>query len=259
MDTTAVSLKEFYTLLLVFARVGGLMVVAPLLGNRALPGMAKAGFAFIFALAVTPLTLPHAPKLPEHLVVLAGQVIAETVFGLALGYIARLLFSAVEMAGYLVDTQMGFGFINLLDPFSEQQASVLSMFQFQLAITLYLLMNGHLVLLGSLAQSFDALPPGGVALHGDFGLTILPLLKTMFMLGFRLALPAMGVLFVLDAAFGLISRMVPQVNVFIVGLPAKIIIGLATVALLLPTLAIVVGQIVAGTNVGLNALITGAK
>jgi flagellar biosynthesis protein FliR len=259
MDYTAVSVKEFHTFLLVFARVSGLLVAAPLLGNRAIPRMAKAGFAFVFALALTPLALPHAGPLPEHLLVLAGQVLSDALFGIALGYIARLLFSAVEMAGYLVDTQMGFGFINLLDPFSEQQSSVLSTFQFQLATTLYLLMNGHLILLGSLAQSFDVLAPGGVSPHAGFGLTILPLLKTMFMLGFRLALPAMGVLFVLDAAFGLIARMVPQVNVFIVGIPAKIIIGLATVILLLPTLAIIVGQIVAGTHTGLSALIAGAK
>jgi flagellar biosynthetic protein FliR len=81
----------------------------------------------------------------------------------------------------------------------------------------------------------------------------------MFGLGFRLALPAAGVLFIVDIAFGLIARFVPQVNVFIVGIPAKIIIGLATVVLLLPALAIVVGQIVAGTQVGMDALIAGAK
>jgi flagellar biosynthesis protein FliR len=258
MDTP-IGVKEFYTFLLVFARVGGLMVTAPLLGNKAIPGMAKAGFAAVFALAVTPLALPHAGPIPDHLLIMAGQVITDVMFGLALGYLARVLFAAIEMAGWVIDTQMGFGIINLLDPFSEQQASIMSMFQYQLAITLYLLMNGHLVLLGALADSFQALPPGAVSPQGSFGLTIMPILQTMFGLGFRLALPAAGVLFVMDVAFGLIARFVPQVNVFIVGSPAKIIIGLTTVALLLPTLAIAVGQIVAGTQVGMGALIAGSK
>jgi flagellar biosynthetic protein FliR len=137
MDTP-IGVKEFYTFLLVFARVGGLMVAAPLLGNKAIPGMAKAGFAAVFALAVTPLALPHAGPIPEHLFILAGQVMTDVLFGLAIGYLARVLFAAVEMAGWFVDTQMGFGIINLLDPFSEQQSSVLSMFQYQLAVTLYL-------------------------------------------------------------------------------------------------------------------------
>lgn len=258
MNTT-VSIHEFHTFLLVLARVSGLMVAAPILGNRAVPRTVKAGFTGIFALALTPLALPHAAPVPEQTLQIVGQIATDLVFGLALGYLARVMFSAVEMAGYLMDTQMGFGIINLLDPFSEQQSSVLSMFQFQLATTIYLLMNGHLVLLGSLAESFAALPPGGVAPQAAFGMTMVPVLKTMFYLGFRLALPACGVLFIIDVAFGMISRMVPQVNVFIVGMPAKILVGMTTVALLLPILAIAVGQIIAGTHVGLSALIAASK
>ena len=197
--------------------------------------------------------------IPPNIFLLAAQVIGEAVFGLAIGYFARLLFTAVEMAGYLIDTQMGFGFVNLVNPFSEQQESIMSSLQYQLAMTLYILMNGHLLLLGSVVKSLQTLPPGTISFHSGFGLAILPLLKLLFTLGFRLALPAVGVLLTMDLAFGLIARLVPQVNVFMVGIPAKVIIGVTAMALLLPTVSLIVGQFLVGTASGLEGLMAGAK
>lgn len=259
MNYTDVSVHTFYVFLLVFARVGGLFVAAPIFGNRAIPRMVKAGFALVFSLALTPLTAPKVGAIPPHLFVFAFSILKDGLLGLALGYSARLLFAAVEMAGYFVDSQMGFGFINLINPFSEQQASLLSTFQYQLAITVYLLANGHLALLGSLADSFRILPPGAASPGGQFALTTVSVLQTMFALGFRLALPAAGVLLVVDVAFGLVARTVPQMNVFVVGMPAKIIVGLLTVALIMPIMAIIVGQIMTGTTAGFNTLLSGAR
>lgn len=259
MDYTAVGMHDFYTFLLVFARVSGLMVAAPILGNRSTPGRVKAGLCLIFSMAVVPLVAPMTGAIPLHPLMLVGNILKDVLFGLALGYLSRVLFTAVEMAGYLIDTQMGFGFINLVNPFSEQHGSPLSAFEYQLAMVIFLLSSGHLMLLGAVVRSFDALPPGAVVPQVGFGMTILPMLKSMFVLGLQLAMPAMGVLLMVDVAFGLVARMVPQVNVFIVGLPAKIILGLMTVAILLPMLATGVGQIVAGTASGYDALIAAAR
>lgn len=259
MNLTEISVHMFYTFLLVFARVGGLIAAAPMLGNRAIPRTVRAGFALVFSLALTPLAEPKVGPIPNHLFLLAAAVVKDGLLGVSIGFAARLLFASVEMAGYFVDTQMGFGFINLVNPFSEQQSSLLSVFQYQLAITVYLLANGHLALLGSVADSLQTLPPGAVNPHGAFGLTMTSLLKTMFTLGFRLALPAAGVLLVVDLGFALVARAVPQMNVFIVGMPAKIVIGLTTVALLMPVMAIIVGQIVVGSHVSIQSLLAGAK
>jgi flagellar biosynthetic protein FliR len=259
MNYTEISIHTFYTFLLVFARVGGVITAAPLLGNRAIPRIVRAGFALVFSLALTPLTATKVGPVPQHVLLLAAAVLKDGIFGVSIGFAARLLFASVEMAGYFIDTQMGFGFINLVNPFSEQQASLLSVFQYQLAITVYLLANGHLALLGSVADSFQALPPGAVNFHGAFGLTMASLLKTMFLLGFRLALPAAGVLVAVDLAFAMVARAVPQMNVFIVGMPAKILIGLTTVALLMPVMAIIVGQIVTDGAASVQALLAGAR
>ena len=259
MNYTDVSVHMFYTFLLVFARVGGVIAAAPLLGNHAIPRVVRAGFALIFSLSLTPMVSAKVGPVPHHLLLLAGGVLKDALFGLSIGFAARLLFAAVEMAGYFVDTQMGFGFINVINPFSQQQSSILSLFQYQLAITVYLLANGHLALLGSVADSFATVAPGAVNPHGDIALTMTTLLRTMFVLGVRLALPASAVLLVVDLAFALVARAVPQMNVFIVGMPAKIIIGLTTVALIMPIMAIIVGQIIAGTDMGIHLLTAGAK
>lgn len=235
------------------------MISAPLLSNKAIPKTVRAGFALIFSLAIVPLADKLVGQLPASLFALGGQVMADVVFGLTLGYLSRVLFAAVEMAGFFVDTQIGFNMINILNPFSEQQASVLSTFQYQLAITLYLAANGHLIVLGALAESFQTLAPGAVSPHPGFALAVAPILKTMFMLGLQLALPAAGVLLVVDVAFGLVARLAPQVNVFMVGQPAKVIVGLATVAVLLPAMALIVGQITVGTLNGLHTLIAASK
>ena len=252
-------IHDFYTFLLVFARVGGLMTAAPLFGNHAIPRQVKAGFMLIFSLALVPLVAPHTGPIPDSLLVLAGGVVKDALFGMSLGYLARVLFSCVEMAGYFIDTQIGFGFINLINPFSEQQASLLSAFQYQLAVTVFLLADGHHALLAALYRSCLAVPPGAIAMRGSFGLAMGPMLKLMFLLGLQMALPATAVLLMVDVGLGLIARMVPQINVFIVGLPAKIILGLMTVAMLIPLTASVVGHIIAGTETGLNALMAAAK
>ncbi len=213
IDYTRVGIHDFYCFMLVFARIGGLMVAAPLFSNPAIPKTARAGFAIMFSLAATPVVLHSVGAVPTHLFLLAGFVIKDALYGIALGYTARVLFASVELAGFFVDTQIGFGMINLLNPYSQQQSSVLSAFQYQLAITIYLLANGHLALLGALVDSFSSLPPGGAGPHAAMGLAIVPVIKSMFIIGLRIALPAAGVLFVVDMAFGLIARMAPQVQV----------------------------------------------
>lgn len=254
MDYSRVDVHSFYAFVLILARVGGVLAAAPVLGGRTLPRQIVAGFSLLLSLALTPLMAPRVGMVPEHLLLLAGAVCKEALLGLALGNMARLLFGAIEMAGFLEDAASGFGFVSLMNPASEHQSSVLTVFQYQLGLAVYLLANGHLMLLSTLAESFTAFAPGDVPLNGKMGLTIVPMVTELFALGFRLALPAVGVLFVIDVAFGLVARMAPQINVMLIGLPAKILLGLFLISLLLPVLAAGVGQIALGAEAGLRAL-----
>lgn len=258
-DFTRVGIHDFYVFILVLSRVSGLMVTAPLFSNQSIPRTVKAGFALIFSMSLVPMAQANTGPVPEMVLILCGDIFKNALIGVALGYLARTIFATVEMAGAFVDTQMGFGMLQLNNPFTNHPDSVLSMFQFQLAFALYLLMNGHLFLLGAVAESIQTLPLAGISPQGMAGLTFVPVLQTMFTLAFRLALPAAGVLFVLDAAFGLVARLVPQINVFIVGIPGKIIVGLTTVAVLLPGFTVIVGDIEIATITASRNLVTTAK
>lgn len=255
MNLTTIGVHTFYAFLLIFARASGMIAVSPLLGNRSIPNTLKAGLALMLSLASTPLVEPLAKAVPADILTLILQVGGEAVLGIVIGYVARAFFSAVEIAGFLVDTQMGFGFLQLANPFAEHPASVLGTFQYQLSIVLYLLMNGHLLLMGSLVDSFRVVAPGGFLPQGGFGMVFLPLLQALLLLCLRIALPALGVLLILEIAFGLMARMVPTLNVFFIGSPAKVIIGLTTIGILLPAFAIIVGQVMLEGSNGIARLL----
>lgn len=255
MNLTAIGVHTFYSFLLIFARASGMISVAPVLGNRSLPNALKAGLALLLSLATTPLLEPLAKAVPTDILSLILQVMSEALLGLVIGYVARAFFAAVEMAGFLVDTQMGFGFLQLSNPFAEHPASVLGTFQYQLAIVLYLMMNGHLLLMGSLVDSFRVVVPGGFVPQSGFGMVFVPLLETLLLLCLRIALPALGVLLVLEIAFGLMARMVPTLNVFFIGSPAKVIMGLTAIGILLPAFAIIVGQVMLEGSNGIGRLL----
>ncbi len=255
----AVEMHLFYTFLLVGARVGGLITSAPVLGNHAVPRKVMAGAAMLLSMALTPLESAHTPLLPQSLVQLVLLVAENGLIGLIIGSFTMFLFGAVSMAGYFMDAQMGLGFVNLIDPFSQQQASIMSAFQFQTALTLYVLLNGPLLLLASLQRSFTAFPANIPLTSMGLHLTLAPMMEMMMSLCLRLALPAFGVLLLTDVGLGLIARMAPQVNVFFLGMPLKIIVGLATIALLMPVLALVAGQIVTGSSAGIHTLLAGGR
>ncbi len=259
LNYTTIGVHAFYTFLLVFSRTSGLIAVAPILGSRSLPRTLKAGLALVLSLAMMPLQEAHTANPPTHLLVLVTQVAGEAMLGIVIGYIARLYFSAVEIGGTMVDTQMGFGFLQLANPFAEQPNSILSVFQYQLATTLYLVMNGHLLLISAVADSFTLVPPGTFAPTAAFGSGFAPILQGVMLLCLRVALPAIGVLLLMEIAFGIMARLVPTLNVFLVGAPAKIIVGLTTVSLLLPAFGFMVGQVMTQSMQAIHQLLAAGK
>lgn len=249
-----IGVHEFWSFLLLFARVTALCVTAPVFGHRTIPRPAKVALAGLFSLALLPLIAPKVSAAPTDMLSLIGGILAETVVGLCLGFLVTLLMSAFQMAGYYVDTQMGFGIINILNPFSEQQTSAMGQFLYQTALTLFLVSGGHLLLLGTLASSYTAIAPGGAHFSGDLASAFTGIVGQLFVLAFRIAAPAAAVLMVVDVAFAIVARAVPQMNIFMVGMPIKVIVGLLTLALLLPVLAMVVGQMPGLMGTGLKAL-----
>lgn len=235
MDPIGASTQLFWTFLVVLFRVGGLMVTAPMFGSPSVPAPIKLGFSTAFAIALTPTAVGKVGAPPDDWLVLVGILLGETLLGLLIGYLVSLFFSAVQMAGAFIDMQMGYGIFQLMNPFTPMPASLLAQFHTLLMVVVYLQVNAHHWLLTALGESLQVLPPGGLTLEP---VRLQPVLSDVivqvFTLALRIAAPATAVLIVVDAALAIVSRAVPQMPVFFVGAPAKIAMGLLTLAIVLP-------------------------
>lgn len=216
-------------------RVAALVSVAPVLGSRILPARIR----LMVALALTWAILPFAPPAPAvepfspvGLLIVAQQVL----IGLSLGFLLRLVFGALELGGQMVATQMGLSFASLVDPQSGAQSPLLSQFYTLLGTLVFLSLNGHLLLIRLLVESFAALPLAATGADRDLLWTLVAWAGRMFGWAVLISLPAMASLLVVNLAFGVMTRAAPQLNIFAVGFPITLVLGLLILLYSLPTL-----------------------
>lgn len=228
--------------LIIFARVSGIFSLSPFFGSKNIPAYIKIGLALFIALILLPviITKPPAIAVPQELFPYIGLIITEFIIGLIMGFASYLVFAAVQMAGGLIDAQIGFSIVSVLDPQSGMQLPLLGTFKYMLAMLLFLGINGHHVVLAALSESFQRVPIGSSISHESVVAQVTDMFAASFAFAFKIALPAIVTLFLLDVAFGIMARTVPQMNVFMVGMPAKIIVGLFMLAIALPVYIVIV-------------------
>lgn len=217
-------------------RILGLIMVAPVFGHRSVPARVKIGLGVFIALIVSP-ALPPLPDVGlgswQGLFILVQQFL----IGIAIGFVMRVTFAAVETAGEIVGLQMGLGFASFYDPQSAGQTLVLARFFNLLAMLVFLAINAHLLLLGVLVDSFQTLPISlqPVAVAGFFKLALFG--STVFAVGLQLALPLIAILLMTNLALGILTRSAPQLNIFAIGFPVTLGVGLIVLDILLPYFA----------------------
>ena len=231
------------TYFLLFIRFTAIMVVLPFFNWRGTPTAIKIAFAGLFAYLIYLAESPQEIVLPAHLLLYLLAVFSEVLLGLALGYLAFLLFTAIRMAGQLIDLQAGLAMSTLFDPMYAGQVTIFGQYYYLLALILFFYTNAHHYLFLALARSVELIPPGGVV----FQAALLPPLINFFtetvLIALQLAAPVLAVLIFCDLALGLLSKTVPQLHVLIVGMPLKVGVALFTVYLILPYLAPFIEQI----------------
>lgn len=229
--------------LLMSVRIGLVITLIPGLSGRSVPNQAKVALTVILALMLSPFVQADAVALSraDRFVLALAQ---EFLVGLALGLAVAMIFAAVEMAASVISFQLGFSLANVFDPTLNVQGTALNTLYLALAALLLFITNGHHLLLLGLQSSFQTIPLGGVSPAPGADQTLVELSAAMFSDALRLGLPIAGTLLVADVALGILSRMVPQMNVFFVGLSAKIFAGLLLLALTLPFLVRVLGDVV---------------
>ena len=226
MDTTIAEVEVFKLFLLVLARVGGLMVSAPVLGSASYPNTAKIGFSALIAMLITPLLPVLASPLPDDGLPLAMMALGELMIGMLVGFTLTLVFAAVQVGGQIMDLQTGFGMMNIFNPALESQYPVFGFFLFILAVLYMLTFGWHHMLLKGLVATYQHVPVGGLVLRPELFLEASKWGTGMFVDGLMIAAPVAAAMVMAYATLGLLGRVVPQIQLFVVGFPITIALGL---------------------------------
>ena len=220
--------------MLIATRLSAMIVVAPVFSSRTIPVRVKAGLVILVSWITLPIVAAEGGTVPDGLVPLAVLAVKEAIIGFAFGLVAQFLFAAVQTAGAFIDVTAGFAISQTLDPTSGANISILGRWYNLIAISAFLALGGHQLLVAGVVRSFTLAPP----LSGpDLGAVVdgvLAQADDILLVVVQIGAPIIGALLVTDVTLGVISRAVPQMNVFIVGLPLKIIVALAGTAILLP-------------------------
>jgi flagellar biosynthetic protein FliR len=216
-------------------RIMGLIAASPLLGNSAVPAAVKISLGVLLAMIVA----PAVPALPAaDPMSLAGLLILvqEMLIGLAMGFSIRIIFAAVEMAGEISSLTMGLGFATFFDPATQGRSSAISQFLSLVATMAFLAVNAHLVLLSALVESFSTLPVSAAPVYGGGFKQLADWGGRIFSTGVQLSLPIVAALLITNVALGILTRAAPQLNLFGIGFPITLGVGLLVIAMTLPYL-----------------------
>lgn len=214
-----------YLFVLIFVRYVGLFMIAPIFASRVIPVRIRVALAFMIALITIPVMQEVNLVFPESDIIILIQVLKELSVGLIIGFIAYLSFAVVQLAGRFIDVRMGFAIVNTLDPIHGQNMPLMGQYKNIMAILLFLAINGHHILIKTLYHSFEIIPLSNLKMTASGLELILRNTGNIFILAFKIALPVIGAIFIADVILGFMAKTIPQMNIFVVGLPLKILIG----------------------------------
>lgn len=230
MDWTTIAVNSFQGFFLIFVRIISMLASVPFFGFHQIPNTAKIGFAYFLALLLLPLI--KIPVMPEEILSYGFLVAQQVLIGILFGFVSFVFFSAIQLASQFMDLQMGFGLANVIDPVSNIQQALIGQIQFLMTILFFITMNGHHLLLVALQKSFQIIPLDGMAFSVNKLMPfIITLFSSLFETALKLCLPVLSAIFLADVALGFLARMMPQMNILVMGFPVKIFVGLVGVSL----------------------------
>jgi flagellar biosynthesis protein FliR len=219
--------------ILVLARVSPLFLLAPIFSSRMVPARARGVAAVAIALGMAPMVL-HGVKVPMDVTGLGGLVVKELLVGVAYAFAVAAVFAGVTVAGSFIDTVVGFSFGSLVDPITGNQSQVISQVYSMVGLMVFIAIGGDAFMIEGLARSYQLVPVLDYpSLHALIGGAV-HAFTSIFETALELAAPLIVAAILTDAAFGLVARVVPQMNVFAVGFPAKIAVAFLILGVSLP-------------------------
>lgn len=242
MNLLAAGPAVWETIFLVFCRVGTMMLVAPIFGSRGTTPQVRVFLGLTVALIMAPVVAPAGIAIPPDPGGFLGRVAREALIGALIGFVVLVVFTALEAAGHVVGLQMGFSLANIINPLTSTNASLIDQFYSLVATLVFLTIDGHHLVLIAVERTFQVAPldaAGSVLPSQDL---IFGLGRDIFVMASRMALPVLTALLLTDVALALVARSVPQLNVFVVGMPAKIAVGFVMLVVTVPTVAYIMAR-----------------
>ncbi|MEK7813989.1 MAG: flagellar biosynthetic protein FliR, partial [Candidatus Desantisbacteria bacterium] len=230
---------QFQRFLLVFTRISGIFVISPFFGSLSIPLRIKAGLAIFMALLIFPVvnhTLPHlSGTLGEYYIL----VISEVFIGIIIGFLCTIIMSAFQVSGEFYSVQMGFGFVNTVDPLSQVEQPIIGQFIGLFAMLIFLIAGGHHLMITAVFNSYEAVPIFSLKASNLVYDKTVSVFCGMFLTALKIAMPIMGVLFLVTLAMGLMAKVAPMMNIMALGWAITIIVGVVTLILVMP----LIGQV----------------
>ena len=226
MNMIQAPFQDFNHFLLIVIRVGVVLFILPFFNSKTIPTLSKVGLTLIIAMLIHPVTTKQLTAIPTTVLGIAHLIIGELVVGMILGLVVQVFFEGVRIMGQLVGFQTGFAITNILDPQSGTQVSILSNMAYLMAMVLFLVLNGHHILLNALRESFEIIQVGGLNLSRHMLPELVKHMGEMFIIGIKIGAPAIAALIFAKVVFGLVTKLIPQMNIMIVAFPLQIVIGL---------------------------------
>ncbi|BBO88287.1 flagellar biosynthetic protein FliR [Desulfosarcina ovata] len=226
MATLNLPIDAVYGVLLIFLRVAGIVFSAPILDTSSIPATFKAGLALAVSILMFP-TIRMTVNLGDlNLIILTFGVISEVGIGVTIGLSVKLLFAGIQLAGQIAGYQMGFAIANVVDPATSTQVPILGQFYNLTAMLIFLSINAHHMFFSALVESYSIIPPLFIHIGPQLVSKMMKLAANMFVVAIKVGAPLIAVMLITSVGLGLVARTVPQMNIFIVAMPLKIVIGL---------------------------------
>jgi flagellar biosynthesis protein FliR len=228
--------QEVASFFLVLGRISPLFLLAPLFSSKLLPARARGIVAVALTIGIAPIAMRGA-DVPLDLWSIAGLMLKEMLVGAGFAFALAALFAAIQVAGNVLDTLIGFSFGALVDPITGTNGGVLNQLYALVGVVIFVVIDGDAWVIQGLARSYEAVPLADAPAIGSLVEGVQVAFSGIFGAAIQVGAPVLLAVLLTDVAFGLVSRVVPQLNVFAVGFPAKVTVGLVLVGASLPFVA----------------------
>ena len=221
--------------LLLLTRISGIFMIAPFFGSQNIPQYVRVAICFTITLVIFPVVVGKMDvQAPVSILGYTLALLSEMFIGWLIGFVGYVTLMSVNMAGKIMDMQAGFAVVNEMDPTSGQQNPLIGSFLYYITLIVFVVTNGHHVLLTALVRSVDAIPLLGMNFNTDLSMLMVDFTAGIFLTGMKIAMPLTFAILLTNVSLGVLARTMPQMNIFVVGIPMQIMVGLFILAIIIP-------------------------